>query len=113
MSSDRIHLSVDEARALGEGMLRGIGYDAEEAWIICDHVIDAALCGYEYSGLAKLLSIPEHHRFALPRVRDTRRRSAFGRAPIPDIPVNSAPCRRTRRAAFRAMHGPDHCRRVI
>src|SRR6266851_9841788 len=67
MSSDRIHLSVDEARALGEGALRGIGYDAEEAWIIADHVIDAALCGYEYSGLAKLLNIPEHHRFALPR----------------------------------------------
>src|SRR5438094_7201080 len=67
MSSDRIHLSVAEARALGERALRGIGYDAEEAWIICDHVLDAALCGYEYSGLAKLLNIPEHHRFALPR----------------------------------------------
>jgi LDH2 family malate/lactate/ureidoglycolate dehydrogenase len=67
MSSDRIHLRVDDARALGERALRGIGYDAEEAWIICDHVIDAALCGYEYSGLAKLLNIPEHHRFALPR----------------------------------------------
>ena len=67
MASDRIHLSVDDARALGEGALRGIGYDAEEAWIICDHVIDAALCGYEYSGLAKLLNIPEHRRFQEPR----------------------------------------------
>src|SRR5947207_1047904 len=67
MASDRVHLSVDEARARGEGALRGIGYDAEEAWIIADHVIDAALCGYEYSGLAKLLNIPEHRRFALPR----------------------------------------------
>ena len=67
MSSDRIHLSVAEARALGEGALRGIGYDAEEARIIADHVIDAALCGYEYSGLAKILNIPEHRRFALPR----------------------------------------------
>ena len=64
---DRIHLSVDEARALGERALRGIGYDAEEARIIADHVIDAALCGYEYSGLAKLLNIPEHRRFGLPR----------------------------------------------
>jgi hypothetical protein len=26
-------------------------------------VIDAALCGYEYSGLAKVLNIPEHRRF--------------------------------------------------
>ncbi len=67
MSSDRIHLSVAEARALGERALRGIGYDAEEAAIIADHVIDAALCGYEYSGLAKILNIPEHRRFAQPR----------------------------------------------
>lgn len=67
MSSDRIHLDVDEARALGERALRGIGYDAEEARIVTDHVIDAALCGYEYSGLAKLLNIPEHRRFGLPR----------------------------------------------
>src|SRR6266851_542892 len=67
MSSDRIHLGVDEARALGEAALRGIGYDAEEARIIADHVIDAALCGYEYSGLAKILNIPEHRRFGLPR----------------------------------------------
>jgi LDH2 family malate/lactate/ureidoglycolate dehydrogenase len=67
MSSDRIRLSVDEARALGEHALRGIGYDDEEARIIADHVIDAALCGYEYSGLAKILNIPEHRRFAQPR----------------------------------------------
>src|SRR5271155_3495937 len=67
MASDRIHLSVPEARALGERALRGIDYDDEEARIIADHVIDAALCGYEYSGLAKILNIPEHRRFALPR----------------------------------------------
>src|SRR5579859_276888 len=67
MSSDRIHLSLDEARALGERALRGVGYDEEEARIVVDHVIDAALCGYEYSGLAKLLNIPEHRRFARPR----------------------------------------------
>jgi LDH2 family malate/lactate/ureidoglycolate dehydrogenase len=30
-------------------------------------VVDAALCGYEYSGLAKILNIPEHRRFARPR----------------------------------------------
>src|SRR6266852_6965176 len=67
MASDRIHLGVDEALALGERVLSAIGYDSEEARIIADHVIDAALCGYEYSGLAKLLNIPEHRRFALPR----------------------------------------------
>src|ERR1700745_2579657 len=67
MSAEKVHLSVDEARALGEGALRRIGYDAEEARIVADHVIDAALCGYEYSGLAKLLNIPEHRRFKQPR----------------------------------------------
>src|SRR5438874_12615539 len=67
MSSDRIRLSVDVARALGERALSGIGYDDDEERIIADHVIDAALCGYEYSGLAKILNIPEHRRFAQPR----------------------------------------------
>jgi LDH2 family malate/lactate/ureidoglycolate dehydrogenase len=67
MPAERVHLSVEEARALAEGALRGIGYDAAEARIIADHVIDAALCGYEYSGLAKILNIPEHRRFAQPR----------------------------------------------
>ncbi|MGE5271242.1 MAG: Ldh family oxidoreductase [Thiohalocapsa sp.] len=67
MPSDRMHLGVEEARELGERAMRAIGYDAEEARIITDHVIDAALCGYEYSGLAKLLNIPEHRRFAQPR----------------------------------------------
>jgi len=67
MASERMRLSVAEARSLGERAMRGIGYDAEEAAIITDHVIDAALCGYEYSGLAKLLNIPEHARFAMPR----------------------------------------------
>jgi LDH2 family malate/lactate/ureidoglycolate dehydrogenase len=64
MPAGRVHLSVDEARNLGERAMRGAGYDPEEARIITDHVIDAALCGYEYSGLAKLLNVPEHRRFA-------------------------------------------------
>ena len=67
MSSDRIRLSVGEAREHAERAMRGIGYDQEEARIVADHAIDAALCGYEYSGLAKLLNIPEHRRFKQPR----------------------------------------------
>src|SRR4029450_11702847 len=58
---------VAEARELGEAALRGIGYDDDDARIIADHVIDAALCGYEYSGLAKILNIPESEHFRLPR----------------------------------------------
>jgi hypothetical protein len=67
MTSGRVHLNVEDARSLGERAMRGIGYDPEEARIVTDHVIDAALCGYEYSGLAKLLNIPEHRRFRQPR----------------------------------------------
>jgi LDH2 family malate/lactate/ureidoglycolate dehydrogenase len=60
-------LTVAEARDHAERAMRGIGYDPEEANIVADHAIDAALCGYEYSGLAKLLNIPEHRRFKQPR----------------------------------------------
>jgi len=67
MANARLRLGVSDARALGERALRGIGYDAEESRIIADHVIDAALCGYEYSGLAKILNIPDHPRFKAPR----------------------------------------------
>jgi hypothetical protein len=42
-------LSMAAPRDLAEGALRGIGYRNDEARIIADHVIDAALCGYEYS----------------------------------------------------------------
>jgi LDH2 family malate/lactate/ureidoglycolate dehydrogenase len=63
MAGERVHLSVVEARDLAERALAAIGYDAEEARIVADHCIDAALCGYEYSGLPKILNIPEHRRF--------------------------------------------------
>ena len=75
--AERVRLSVAEARALGEAAMRGIGYDAEEARILTDHVVDAALCGYEYSGLAKLLNVAEHPRFKAAR-RPMRVRSETG-----------------------------------
>ena len=50
MALGRMSLSVADARDLAEGALRGLGYHDDEARIIADHVIDAALCGYEYSG---------------------------------------------------------------
>src|SRR5258705_4507077 len=62
-STERIHLSVAEARDLSERAMRGIGYEPEEARILADHVIDAALCGYEYSGLPKLLNVADHPLF--------------------------------------------------
>src|ERR1700751_2608163 len=67
MVPGRIRLSVAEARDLAEGALRGIGYRDDEARIVAEHVIDAALCGYEYSGLAKILNIPDSGHFREPR----------------------------------------------
>src|SRR5690348_18368613 len=62
-STERVRLTVAAARALGEAAMRGIGYEPEEARILADHVIDAALCGYEYSGLPKLLNVADHPFF--------------------------------------------------
>src|SRR5687767_15961696 len=67
VSPDRVRMSVDEARGLCEETLERIGYDVEEARIIADHVVDAALCGYEYSGLPKILNVAEHRRLKEPR----------------------------------------------
>src|SRR5438876_10035931 len=58
-SAARVHLSIAEARTLSERAMRGIGYDAEEARILADHVVGSALCGYEFSVLRKLLYVAE------------------------------------------------------
>jgi LDH2 family malate/lactate/ureidoglycolate dehydrogenase len=67
MAPERIHLGVADARDLAEGALRGAGYNGDEARIIADHVMDAALCGYEYSGLAKILNLLDSKHFTQPR----------------------------------------------
>ena len=82
-TSERVHLSVAEARALSERAMRGIGYEPEEARILADHVIDAALCGYEYSGLPKLLNVADHPLFKL---EDYRRALAAEIAAIKATP---------------------------
>jgi LDH2 family malate/lactate/ureidoglycolate dehydrogenase len=64
---NRVRLTVAEARALGEAAMRGAGYDDDDARILTDHVLDAALCGYEYSGLPKLLNVVDHPQFRQPR----------------------------------------------
>ena len=67
VAQDRVRLNVAEARSLAEQTLERIGYDADEARIVADHVVDAALCGYEYSGLPKILNVAEHRRLRDPR----------------------------------------------
>ncbi len=67
MQADRIRMSADEGRLLAERVLRTAGYSEREAWIIGDHVIEAALCGYEYSGLPKILNVIEKAKASAPR----------------------------------------------
>ena len=64
---DRVRMSVAEARALGEAAMRGAGFDDDDTRILTDHVLDAALCGYEYSGLPKLLNVVDSPQFRRPR----------------------------------------------
>lgn len=64
---DRVHLRIEEARELSVRALAGIGYDAHDAAIVADHLLDAALCGYEYSGLPKILQIAANPKAHQPR----------------------------------------------
>ena len=66
-NASRVHLTATEGQALGEAAMRGAGYDEDEARILARHVMDAALCGYEYSGLPKLLNIVDEPVFKAPR----------------------------------------------
>lgn len=54
---ETVRLSVEQAHALGERALQRIGYPTEEARIICDQLVDNALCGYKFAGLPRILAI--------------------------------------------------------
>jgi LDH2 family malate/lactate/ureidoglycolate dehydrogenase len=54
---DARRLEVAEARALGKGALGRIGFEAGEARIITDQLIDNSLCGYRFAGLPRILAI--------------------------------------------------------
>jgi LDH2 family malate/lactate/ureidoglycolate dehydrogenase len=61
-SPGRLRLAADEALALSERALAGAGCETEEARILAAHMLDAALCGYEYSGLPKILNVAEYRK---------------------------------------------------
>ena len=66
-SDETVRLSGAEAQALGEKALRSIGYSAEEAIIIATHLVDAAMWGYEFAGLPRILVIAERPEIKKPR----------------------------------------------
>jgi LDH2 family malate/lactate/ureidoglycolate dehydrogenase len=67
--SDNILLSVEEATALGKRALRAIGFSSDEAQVITAHLVDAALCGYPFAGLPRILTINDSPRTHQPRSR--------------------------------------------
>jgi LDH2 family malate/lactate/ureidoglycolate dehydrogenase len=78
----RVRLTPDEALALSERALAGAGCAPDEAQILATHMLDAALCGYEYSGLPKILNVAEYRAQHLPAVpmrlrRETAMSSLF------------------------------------
>ncbi len=69
---ESVRLSVADAQALGERALQKIGFSGEEARVITAHLVDAALCGYAFAGLPRILTIAED-----PRTREQRRREGI------------------------------------
>jgi len=65
--TNRVHLDINQARQLSNASLASLGYIGADASIITDHLMDAALCGYEYSGLPKILDAAASPRVLQPR----------------------------------------------
>jgi LDH2 family malate/lactate/ureidoglycolate dehydrogenase len=55
----RVTLTCEQAHNLAMAALTGLGFPSDEALLITLHVMDAALCGYEYSGLAKIVNLAQ------------------------------------------------------
>ena len=61
-----MQLTVDEARTLVVNALSPHAMTAEHARIVADHLIDAAMCGHEYSSLPRVLAILEEMKGKAP-----------------------------------------------
>lgn len=77
---DRIHLSEQEAREAMIGILARAGYASDEQLLIANHLLDAALCGYDYSGFPKLQDLIGHAKAKRPRKPAT---------PVQEAPVSA------------------------
>jgi LDH2 family malate/lactate/ureidoglycolate dehydrogenase len=63
-----MRLTIDAAASLARQALAALGYDADEASLIADHLLDCDLRGLPYGGLARIISIGER----LARIGDRR-----------------------------------------
>jgi len=65
--SNKRVLTAQEGRALAVDVLGALGFDGEQAGVIADHLVDAELCGYEFAGLPRLITLAEDPRSRQPR----------------------------------------------
>jgi LDH2 family malate/lactate/ureidoglycolate dehydrogenase len=56
-SPETVRLSAEIATQIGVRALQRVGYSGEDARIICDQLVDNALCGYKFAGLPRILAI--------------------------------------------------------
>jgi LDH2 family malate/lactate/ureidoglycolate dehydrogenase len=54
-----MQLTVADARSLVEDVMKALGHDKDDSWIIADHIIDCELRGLTYGGLPRAVSISE------------------------------------------------------
>jgi LDH2 family malate/lactate/ureidoglycolate dehydrogenase len=66
--AERIHFSPAAAHAAMCDIIARLGYAPDEQRILADHMLDAALCGYEYSGMPKVLELAGTAKARLPKV---------------------------------------------
>ena len=59
---DTVRLTEQQARAVALKALAKCGYDAPGATIVTDQLVDNALCGYAFAGLARILTVAEEAR---------------------------------------------------
>ena len=64
---DTVRLSETAARLVASRALRACGYTETDATVVTDQLVDNALCGYGFAGLARILSIAEEARNRQPR----------------------------------------------
>lgn len=74
-----MQLSIEEATELGVRVLVHHGFTPAHASIVADHLVEAALCGHEFSSLPRLLAIVNESRSKAPPtpIRVTREDGCF------------------------------------
>lgn len=61
-----MRLSVEDAQSLSQRALAGLGYSAEQAAMIADHLVLNAMSGYSFAGLPRILAIKDAKERTLP-----------------------------------------------